>query len=64
MLEYSKRSNPQISLLLMKLFGYMGATEYITDIYDGLFIKHLQTETLGYDVMCIVVYSKIMGVVM
>lgn len=48
MLEYSKRSNPQISLLLMKLYGYMGATEYITDIYDGLFIKHLQTETLGY----------------
>ena len=48
MLEYAKGTNPQISLLLMKLYGFVGATEFITDIYDGLYIKHLQTATLGY----------------
>ena len=48
MLEYSKKANPQIPLLLMKLYSHVGATEFITSIYDELYIKHIQTETLGY----------------
>jgi hypothetical protein len=32
----------------MKLYGYIGAAEGITDIFEALNVKHLQMETLGY----------------
>ncbi|CAI8015192.1 N-alpha-acetyltransferase 25, NatB auxiliary subunit [Geodia barretti] len=51
LLEHSrsmKTTNPQILLLLLKLYGFLGAAEGITDIFESLNIKHLQMETLGY----------------
>ena len=50
LLEYAKNnksSNPQIMLLLMKLYGFIGAAEGITNVFESLNIKHLQMETLG-----------------
>ena len=50
LLEYAKAnksSNPQIMLLLMKLYGFIGAAEGITTMFESLNIKHLQMETLG-----------------
>ncbi len=52
LLEYAKKSNPQISLLLMKLYGFLGATEFLTDLYDELYVKHVQIETLGFVSAC------------
>ena len=50
LLEYArsmKSNNAQIMLLLMKLYGFIGAAEGITDLFESLNIKHLQMETLG-----------------
>ena len=47
LLEEVKGSNAQLFLLLMKLYGYLGASECITETFEKLFIKHMQTETLG-----------------
>jgi N-terminal acetyltransferase B complex non-catalytic subunit len=44
----NKSTNSQVLLLLMKLYGYIGAAEGITDIFEALNVKHLQMETLGY----------------
>jgi N-terminal acetyltransferase B complex non-catalytic subunit len=51
LLEHSrgqKTANPQILLLLLKLYGFLGAAEGITGIFESLSIKHLLMETLGY----------------
>ena len=52
--------NSQILLLLMRLYGYIGAAEGITDVFETLSIKHLQMETLGYSciLMCIYIVGK------
>ena len=47
MLEEAKQSNPQILLLLMKIYGFLGVAEFIPDLFDELAIKHVQIETLG-----------------
>ena len=49
MLEYARSNgtNPQFLLLLMKLYGHLGATECITVLFQALNIKHLQMDTLG-----------------
>ena len=51
MLEYARSNgtNPQFMLLLMKLYGHLGATECITVLFQALNIKHLQMDSLGYD---------------
>ena len=50
MLEYARSNgtNPQFMLLLMKLYGHLGATECITVLFQALNIKHLQMDSLGY----------------
>lgn len=48
LLERGKANNPQISLLLMKCYGMLGASESITDLFEAVSIKHLQMETIGY----------------
>ena len=54
MLEYARSNgtNPQFMLLLMKVYGHLGATECITVLFQSLNIKHLQMDTLGYGRMC------------
>ena len=49
MLEYARSNgtNHQCMLLLMKLYGHLGATECITMLFQALNIKHLQMDTLG-----------------
>lgn len=47
-LEGVRNHSTQKSLLLMKLYGHLGVTEAITDIYNSITIKHIQTETLGF----------------
>jgi hypothetical protein len=47
LLERAKNSNPQISLLLMKLYGLLGGVESITELFKEVSIKHLQLETIG-----------------
>ena len=49
MLEYarSRGTNHQFMILLMKLYGHLGATECITVLFQALNIKHLQMDTLG-----------------
>ena len=51
MLEYGRTNgtNPQFMLLLMKLYGHLGATECITVLFQSLNIKHLQMDSLGYE---------------
>ena len=50
MLEYARSNgtNHQFMLLLMKLYGHLGATECITVLFQALSIKHLQMDSLGY----------------
>ena len=47
MLEGLRNHNTQKALLLMKLYGHLGVTEAVTDIYNGVSVKHIQMETLG-----------------
>lgn len=50
MVESAQRkstSNPQILLLLLKIYGYLGAVEYCTRLYNSLALKHIQVDTLG-----------------
>lgn len=47
LLERAKNANPQISLLLMKLYGILGANESVTELFKAVSIKHLQMETIG-----------------
>ena len=51
MLEYARSNgtNAQFMLLLMKLYGHLGATECITVLFQSLNIKHLQMDSLGYE---------------
>ena len=51
MLEYARSNgtNPQFMLLLMKLYGHLGATECVTVLFQALNIKHLQMDSLGYE---------------
>lgn len=41
------RTNPEIQLLLWKLYSYLGAVEICTQLYDSLSIKHIQIDTIG-----------------
>ena len=47
MLEGVVNHNTQVVLLLMKLYGHLGVSEAITDLYNNIGIKHVQTVTLG-----------------
>ena len=50
MLETARKhspSNPQIHLLLIKLYSYLGAMDFCTELYNNLSIKHIQIDTLG-----------------
>ncbi len=41
------RTNPQLQLLLIKIYGFLGAVEFCTRLYNSLAIKHIQIDTLG-----------------
>ncbi|XP_019853381.1 PREDICTED: N-alpha-acetyltransferase 25, NatB auxiliary subunit-like [Amphimedon queenslandica] len=41
-------SNPQILLLLMKLYGWLGAIDQCTQSYNRLSIKYIQVDSIGY----------------
>ena len=58
LLEFGGRSDAQIAVLLMKLYGYLGATEPITEIFDSISIKNIQIETLGC-AMCNVSHNHV-----
>ena len=50
MLETARKqshTNPQIQLLLVKLYGYLGAVDFCTQLYNSLSIKHIQIDTMG-----------------
>ena len=42
------RSNPQILLLLMKLYGWLGAIDQCTQSYNRLSIKYIQIDSIGW----------------
>ena len=41
------KSNPQILLLLMKIYGWLGAIDQCTQYYNKLSIKYIQVDTIG-----------------
>ena len=50
MLESAQKqscTNPQIQLLLIRIYGYLGPVELCTQLYNSLSIKHIQMDTLG-----------------
>ena len=62
LLERARNSNPQIALLLMKLYGILGANESITVLFEAISIKHLQIETIGYN-YTVVIVVKLLGII-
>jgi N-terminal acetyltransferase B complex non-catalytic subunit len=51
MLEGARKvscSNPQLQLLLVKLYGYLNMVDPIISLYNTLSVKHVQVDSLGY----------------
>lgn len=49
-LETAKKhtqTNPQLSLLLLKLYAHLGVAESCTRLFNSLAIKHIQLDTIG-----------------